>query len=162
MADHWSPSEAIRNAREAAGFSKAELGERLGPGLEWYNELEHDDAAAFTNLSLAHLSQLATVLNTTPGMLLIGPGAHAFSPNHSFRTLAAALKTHATVGALSVEALSKHLGLPLGDALDDPEDFWNLTVNQLRALSAAVEMDWGSLLCGGLPITDQHPQKKRA
>ena len=132
----WSPAKAIRAAREAMGLGKEELAERLGPGLEWYNELERDDAAAFTNISLAHLTVLATVLDTSPRALLVGPAAPTPIAGHSFRALATALQARAKASGLSVEELSDRVGWPLSDALEDSEDFWNLTVEQLQAASA--------------------------
>jgi transcriptional regulator with XRE-family HTH domain len=158
----WSPARAIRAAREAAGVSAADLAARLGPGLEWYNELERDDAAALATVSLAQLTVLATFLSTTPRALLSGSIAPGPDPANSFRALADALRAYGAANGVTVEALGNRVGYPLRDALEDPEDFWNLTVDQLKAASAVVGMDWVSLLSGGLPIMYQHlPQHLR-
>jgi hypothetical protein len=131
---------------------KEELAARLGPGVEWYDALESGKGTAISDLSLAHLSYLAGLLRTTPHALLIGPVAREPEPL-SFRALAAALRTQADDIGISMEELGTRLGWDLRYAVDDSEEFWNLTIAELQRLCAAVGMDWTALLSGGHPVS---------
>ena len=147
----WSPANAIREARQAAGLDKETLAALLGPGLAWYERLESRDDAVFSDLSLAHLSILAGLLDTTPRALLAGP-ASPESGALSFRSLAAALQARAEATGTSLDELGARAGWDLRDAVVDPEECWNLTVAQLQKLAQEVGMDWTALLSGGLPV----------
>jgi hypothetical protein len=132
-------------------MTKEELGARLGPGVEWYEALESGEGTAISDLSLAHLSYLAGLLRTTPHALLTGPLAREPEPM-SFRALAAALRARADDIGISMEELGTRLGWDLHYAVDDSEEFWNLTVAELQRLCAEVGVDWAAVLSGGHPV----------
>jgi hypothetical protein len=70
----------------------------------------------------------------------------------SCRALAAALRARAEDIGVSVEALGDRLRCDLRYAVDDSEEFWNLTVAELQRLCTEVGMDWTALLSGGHPV----------
>ena len=147
--DRWSPAQAIYRARIALALEPAEVAERVGPTLAWYEALERDDGAVLET-SLAHLTLLASVLHTSPQDLLLGPATSR--PKLTFRTLAAAVEAHARAHDLSIDELSARVRWDLSEAVVDTETFWNLTVDDLRRVAAEVGLDWVGLLSGGLPI----------
>lgn len=53
----------IKNARETAGLSHRQLGERIGRGSAWVEQLEHGDVAS---PDAAALARATAVLNLEP------------------------------------------------------------------------------------------------
>ncbi|MGI9041609.1 MAG: hypothetical protein ACR2HK_11040 [Gemmatimonadales bacterium] len=51
-------ADRLQAAREAAGLSEAEIGERMGLGLAWYRDLQQDDTELTGNISLGHLNRI--------------------------------------------------------------------------------------------------------
>jgi transcriptional regulator with XRE-family HTH domain len=133
-------------ARERAGLSEEEMGERVGIGVASYRDLESDDTEVFMCLSLAHLRVLGRILGVSPRILLLGEDAPVPGEPVSFSEISAHLNALRAAKGVTVDDLSDQVGWELRDVLVDPEKLWTFNVDGLRDLCRAIQADWVAAL----------------
>jgi transcriptional regulator with XRE-family HTH domain len=135
----------IRSFRVRAGKSKLELSERLGLNAAWYDDLEHDDHALVSTLTLFQAIDLASVLGV--GLHELVTDRPAPEERVPLAELPERIHDHIAREGISLENFEDQVGWTLGDFIESP-----LTVTAehpvefLQALSANLGIDWLALI----------------
>lgn len=143
-------NELIERARVRAGLTAEDLAERGGLPAAWYRDLEHDADEAYANLSLAHLSWLAHMLEVRPQELIL-PHDERVETDVTFDALSEALTRLYEARGGTLEDFSLYIGWDMADVLIDPEMFWNFNVDGLQDCSRAVGLDWRRAIPNSIP-----------
>ena len=135
------PAVRIRSHRVRAGKSPGEVARQLGLNEAWYQDLEHDDDALASTLTLFQAMELATAL---------GVRLHDLVPSDSVPArsiplvdLPALIDAHVARNGLSVEQFEEAVGWKLREFLRSP-----LTVAAeaplvfLQTLTEHLGIDW--------------------
>jgi transcriptional regulator with XRE-family HTH domain len=145
----------LRQLREKQGLAPEELARAAGITVEWYRDLETADAELDQNVSVRSVSRIASELGVNPSALYGGASAGAVSTYE----LASRIRTHLAQSGRSLEEFESQVGYAVGEALDEADKFGDFNADGLRAVSAAVNVNWfdvlDHLLDSGPPLDSQ-------
>lgn len=143
----WPPvARRVREARERLGWPLAQVAARLGMQTPEYWDIEFHDDEAYTCVSLAHLRQLAQLLEVPLEILLFGSDFERPPTRTSFATVAAGLRSLADRNGLTIEALGEQVGWELSPVMADPESLAHFNLAGLSDLCHAIGVDWVTVL----------------
>jgi transcriptional regulator with XRE-family HTH domain len=135
----------VRGLRVRAGKSKSDVAERLGLNAAWYDDLEHDDDALVSTLTLFQAIDLACVLGV--GLAELVGDDPPPDERLPLMELPARIRDHLAREGLALETFEGRVGWPLGDFLDSPLTVTaEVPVAFLQALSANLGVDWLALI----------------
>ena len=138
-------ADRLKAARAKAGLSAEVVGAHVGLGANWYWDLEAYDSELTSNVSLAHLSVLCDVLGTSPQDLILGAGSPPVG-TISFTELGTALNERMRQLGLTADELGQQVGWNVKDVVVDSEELWNFTLDGVRDLCRATDLDWKGIL----------------
>jgi len=144
----------LREARERAGLSLADLVARVGLTESYWSDAETDDTEITGNISLAVISVFCGVAGISSQHLLFGSEIPIPSPDRDFSDLSDALNDRITGEQLTVPEASQLVGWELRDVLIDSSEFWNFTVDGLRDTCGFAGISWPAIL----PLLDATPE----
>ena len=113
-----------------------------GINLESYYDLETSDGELDNAISVRSVARIASELGVKPSILYGGTSGGAISTND----FASLIRMHIDQSGQSLAEFENQVGYSLGEALADPEQFGDFNADGLRALSAAMGVNWFDLL----------------
>jgi transcriptional regulator with XRE-family HTH domain len=132
----------LRRLRETQGRTPQELAKAAGITVEWYYDLETHADELDNAISVRSVALIARELGVNPSLLYGGASGGAASTHQ----LASLIRKHLDESGQSLEEFETHVGYTVGAALGDPNKFGDCNADGLRALSAAVDVDWLDVL----------------
>lgn len=141
-------SERIRKAREKLGLSAEQVAEGLSLPVAWYRDLESYPDEVISNISLAHLQLLGGILGIDPRHILLGEKVSAPKERGNFQDVSTGLNRIMIEKGLDPDRLGEQVGWDVREVLIDSQELWNFTVDGLRDLCRAAEIDWLAVLPG--------------
>ena len=151
MTDKTKPAEMgaaerIKTLRLKSGRGEQELADELGITLHSYRDLEQHDEELESVVSLAQALKLANLLHTDLLALL---GETEIPVKMSIARVRAALNAQLGKSAEAKELMEDTLDWDLGPFLEGSEEWTTVyTVDFVRRLATAIEVDWQVLLAG--------------
>jgi transcriptional regulator with XRE-family HTH domain len=151
MTDKTKPAEIgiaerIKTLRLKSGRSELELANELGITLHSYGDLEQHDEELESVVSLAQALKLAKLLQTDLLTLL---GETEIPVKMSIARVRSALNAQLGKSAEAKELMEDTLDWDLGPFLEGSEEWTTVyTVDFVRRLATAIEVDWQVLLAG--------------
>jgi transcriptional regulator with XRE-family HTH domain len=132
----------LRQLRENRGLTPKELAKAAGITVEWYYDLETHDGELDHNVSVQSVSRIASELGVKPSTLYGGASGGAVSTHD----LASLVRTHLDQSGQSLAEFEDQVGWAIGEALADPDKIGEFCADELRAVSAAVNINWLDVL----------------
>jgi transcriptional regulator with XRE-family HTH domain len=151
MTDKTKPAEIgnaerIKALRLEAGRSEQELADELGITPHSYHDLEQHDEELESAVSLAQALKLANLLHTDLLTLL---GETEIPVKMPIARVRSALAAQLGRSAEAKELMEDTLDWDLGPFLEGSEEWTTVyTVDFVRKLATAIEVDWQVLLAG--------------
>jgi transcriptional regulator with XRE-family HTH domain len=151
MTDKTKPAEIgtaerIKALRLKSGRSEQELADELGITLHSYRDLEQHDEELESAVSLAQALKLANLLHTDLLTLL---GETELPVKMPIARVRSALNAQLGKSAEAKELMEDTLDWDLGPFLEGSEEWTTVyTVDFVRRLATAIEVDWQVLLAG--------------
>jgi transcriptional regulator with XRE-family HTH domain len=141
-----STAERIQALRLEAGRSEQELAVELGLTIHSYGDLERHDEELESAVSIAQALKLAKLLNTDLLTLL---GETEIPVKMPIARVRSALNAQLGNSAEAKELMDDTLNWDLGPFLEGSEEWTTVyTIDFVRRLAAAIEVDWQVLLAG--------------
>jgi len=141
--DGMTVNQLIRQRRESMGLSVEEMAVKLEMDAVSYHEVESRPEYPGHVLSLNQLYQLCAVLKTSPRDLFSDP-PHGQGPA-TFAELKETLLGQLAENRLSIGQFEANVGWEIKDFIDNPESALSWTIERLRAICAALGLDWRTL-----------------
>ena len=132
----------LKQLRESRGLTHAELAKVAGISVEWYYDLEAEDDDLDCNVSVGSVARIANKLGTKPSVLYGGASGRAVSTDH----LASLIREYIEQSGKSLEEIENQIGYGVATALANPDHFRNFNADGLRAVCAAVGVNWFDVL----------------
>ena len=132
----------LRETREARGLSQSDLAQALGLSDDSLWDLEAYDQELYSNLSLAELRRLATVLDVEPAYLLAAGRDSREAGPIGFGELTDLIRAHLASTRETAASFSESAGWDVEPALTDPKAIWNWCPDGLRDVCEALGVDW--------------------
>ena len=144
--EHMGIADRIGALRLESGRSELELANELGLTVDGYCDLEQQDTELESVLSIAQALKLAKLLGTNVLALLGEPEQPSKVPISRVST---ALAAHLGSSAEAKEALEDEIDWDLGPFLEGADEWRSVyTIEFIKKLAAAIEVDWQILLAG--------------
>jgi transcriptional regulator with XRE-family HTH domain len=141
-----STAERIRELREKTGRSEHDLASALGLTLHSYQALEQHDGELESSVSVAQAIKLADLLQTD---LLLLMGETEVPVQMPIARVRSALNGRLGKSAEAKELMEDTLNWDLGPFLEGSEEWTTVyTIDFVRQLAKAIEVDWQVLLAG--------------
>jgi len=139
-------AERIQALRAKAGLSEQELAGELGITIHSYRDLEQHDEEIETSISIAQALKLASLLKTDLLTLL---GETEIPVKMPIARVRSALNAQLGNSAEARELMEDTINWDLGPFLDGSVEWTTVyTVDFVRQLATAIEVDWQVLLAG--------------
>jgi transcriptional regulator with XRE-family HTH domain len=139
-------AERIQVLRLKSGRSEQELASELGLTIHSYSDLEQHDEELESAVSIAQALNLANLLHTDLLTLL---GETEIPVRMPIARVRAALNAQLGKSAEAKELMEDTLNWDLGPFLDGQEEWTTVyTIEFVRQLAIAIEVDWQVLLAG--------------
>jgi DNA-binding XRE family transcriptional regulator len=139
-------AERIQALRVKVGRSEQELASELGITLHSYRDLEQHDEEIETAISIAQALKLANLLHTDLLTLL---GETETPVKMPIARVRAALNAQLGKSAEAKEMMEDTINWDLGPFLEGSDEWTTVyTVDFVRKLATAIEVDWQVLLAG--------------
>ena len=151
MADQQKPfeigtAERIQALRVRSGRTEQELASELGLTIHSYSDLEQHDEELESAVSIAQALKLAKLLDTDLLTLL---GETEIPVKMPIARVRSALNAQLGNSAEARELMEDTLNWDLGPFLDGSEEWTTVyTIDFVRQLAIAIEVDWQVLLAG--------------
>jgi transcriptional regulator with XRE-family HTH domain len=141
-----STAERIQLLRVKSGRTEQELASELGLTIHSYSDLEQHDEELESAVSVAQALKLAKLLDTDLLTLL---GETEIPVRMPIARLRSALNAQLGNSAEAKELMEDTLNWDLGPFLEGSEEWTTVyTIDFLRRLALAIEVDWQVLLAG--------------
>jgi transcriptional regulator with XRE-family HTH domain len=139
-------AERIQALRVKSGRTEQELASELGLTIHSYSDLERHDEELESAVSIAQALKLAKLLDTDLLALL---GETEIPVKMPIGRVRAALSAQLGNSAEAKELLEDTLNWDLGPFLEGSEEWTTVyTIEFVRQLATAIEVDWQVLLAG--------------
>ena len=139
-------AERLQALRMKSGRSEQELASELGLTIHSYSDLEQHDEELESAVSIAQALKLAKLLDTDLLALL---GETEIPVKMPIGRVRAALSAQLGNSAEAKELLEDTLNWDLGPFLEGSEEWTTVyTIEFVRQLATAIEVDWQVLLAG--------------
>ena len=139
-------AERIQAFRLKAGRSEQELADELGITVHSYRDLEQHDEEIETAISIAQALKLANLLHTDLLALL---GETEIPVKMPIARVRSALNAQLGKSAEARELMEDTINWDLGPFLEGSDEWATVyTVDFVRQLATAIEVDWQVLLAG--------------
>jgi transcriptional regulator with XRE-family HTH domain len=144
--DDVRTSERIHDLRVKSGRTEQELADELGITVHSYRALEQHEEELESSVSIAQARKLAHLLGTDLLALL---GETEIPVKMPIARVRAALNAQLGKSAEARELLEDTINWDLGPFLEGSDEWTTVyTVDFVRQLAAAIEVDWQVLLAG--------------
>ena len=141
-----STAESIQALRVKSGRTEQELASELGLTIHSYSDLEQHDEELESAVSIAQALKLAKLLDTDLLTLL---GETEIPVKMPIARVRAALSAQLGNSAEAKELMEDTLNWDLGPFLEGSEEWTTVyTIEFVRQLATAIEVDWQVLLAG--------------
>jgi transcriptional regulator with XRE-family HTH domain len=145
-AGEMGAAERIQALRVKAGRTEQELATDLGLTIQSYRDLEQHDEELESAVSIAQALKLANLLHTDLLTLL---GETEIPVRMSIARVRSALNAQLGKSAEAKEWMEDTLNWDLSPFLEGSDEWTTVyTIDFLRQLAAAIEVDWQVLLAG--------------
>jgi transcriptional regulator with XRE-family HTH domain len=139
-------AERIHALRLKSGRSEQELAGALGVTIQSYRDLEQHDDELESSVSIAQALKLANLLQTN---LLTLMGETEIPVKMPIARVRSALNAQLGKSAEAKELMEETLNWDLGPFLEGSEEWATVyTIDFVRQLATAIEVDWQVLLAG--------------
>jgi transcriptional regulator with XRE-family HTH domain len=139
-------AERIQASRLKSGFSEQELAAKLGMTIQSYRDLEKHDEELEASASIFQALTLANLLHTDVLALLGEEEIPLKMPIGRVRSALAAQLGNSAEGR---EMMEDTINWDLGPFLDGSDEWTSVyTIQFIRQLAMAIEVDWQVLLAG--------------
>jgi transcriptional regulator with XRE-family HTH domain len=139
-------AERIHALRVNSGHSEQELASALGVTIQSYRDLEQHDDELESSVSIAQALKLADLLQTNLLTLL---GETEIPVKMPIARVRSALNAQLGKSAEAKELMEETLNWDLGPFLEGSEEWATVyTIDFVRQLATAIEVDWQVLLAG--------------
>jgi transcriptional regulator with XRE-family HTH domain len=139
-------AERIRALRLKSGRTEQELTSELGLTIQAYRDLEQHDEELESAVSIAQALKLASLLHTDLLTLL---GETEIPVRMPIARVRSALNAQLGNSAEAKELMEDTLNWDLGPFLEGSEEWTTVyTIEFIRQLATAIEVDWQVLLAG--------------
>jgi transcriptional regulator with XRE-family HTH domain len=139
-------AERIQVLRVKSGRTEQELASELGLTIHSYTDLERHDEELESAVSIAQALKLAKLLDTTLLTLL---GETEIPVKMPITRVRSALNAQLENSAEAKEAMEDTINWDLGPFLEGSEEWTTVyTIDFVRQLAIAIEVDWQVLLAG--------------
>jgi transcriptional regulator with XRE-family HTH domain len=146
MTPEVGTAERIQALRVKSGRTEQELASALGLTINSYSDLEQHDEELESAVSIAQALKLANLLDTDLVALL---GETEIPVKMPIARVRAALSAQLGSSGEAKELLEDTLNWDLGPFLDGSEEWTTVyTIEFVRQLATAIEVDWQVLLAG--------------
>lgn len=144
------PAARLQRLRMLAGKRPEDLAAVCGLTLPAYYDLEEDDQELYMAISLTELSLLSKELRISPEALFSDMGL----PGNRIRPGEVARRIRDVIGKrkLTLSEFEDEVGFSIGDSLEDSSRVWDWNVDCLRAVCAALGVDWRR----ALPLCEEY------
>ena len=143
---HAGVAAAFKQAREMSGLSQRELASTLGTSSRAIQAIEAEDRALFADYSPAEVKLIAEALGVAPEWLL---NCECGEPALGGAELLELIREGAQGNPRAVEEFELHVGWRVAPLLASPERLLaEVTVEALRGLLTALEIDWRRAVAG--------------
>ena len=139
-------AERFRKALERARLTASELARRSGVEETLYWDLELYDSEVFDCADIAHLPEIARLLQTPLMHLLFGEQPREMPALVSYAEVSARVREEAARRQGGIGALGDAVGWDLDDLVRDPEAIGQLNLVGLYDVCRAVGLDWVGVL----------------
>ena len=133
-------------ARETLGLTQDDVAALWGEQASMYGDLELLDSEVFEVISVQQIVDLASVLRTSPLVLLFGEDSPAPLPLTTYAEVVARLRAKMTNESISMDELGDRVGWDLVALLEDPTKLADLPIFGLHRICAEVGVDWATIL----------------
>jgi transcriptional regulator with XRE-family HTH domain len=140
----------LRQLRESQGRTHEELARAADITVESYYDLESYDSELDMAIAVIRVARIARGLGVSPSLLYGGTSKGAVSTHD----LASRIGKHLDQSGQSLKQFEDQVGYTIGEALADPEKFGECNADELRAVTAAVKVNWFDVLDH---LLDAHP-----
>ena len=146
MTPEVGTAERIQALRVKSGRTEQELASALGLTINSYSDLEQHDEELESAVSIAQALKLANLLETDLVALL---GETEIPVKMPIARVRAALSAQLGNSGEAKELMEDTLNWDLGPFLDGSEEWTTVyTIEFVRQLATAIEVDWQVLLAG--------------
>jgi transcriptional regulator with XRE-family HTH domain len=146
MTPEVGTAERIQALRVKSGRTEQELASALGLTINSYSDLEQHDEELESAVSIAQALKLANLLDTDLVALL---GETEIPVKMPIARVRAALSAQLGNSGEAKELMEDTLNWDLGPFLDGSEEWTTVyTIEFVRQLATAIEVDWQVLLAG--------------
>jgi transcriptional regulator with XRE-family HTH domain len=146
MTGETGPAERIQALRLKSGRTEQELARELGLTIDSYADLEQHDEELESAISIAQALKLANLLHTDLLTLL---GETEIPVKMPIARVRSALNAQLGKSAEAKELMEDTLNWDLGPFLEGLDEWTTVyTIEFVRQLATAIEVDWQVLLAG--------------
>jgi transcriptional regulator with XRE-family HTH domain len=139
-------AERIQTLRVKSGRTEQELASELGLTIQSYSDLEQHDEELESAVSIAHALKLAKLLDTDLLTLL---GETHIPVKMPIARVRSALNAQLGNSAEAKELMEDTINWDLGPFLEGSDEWTTVyTIDFVRQLATAIEIDWQVLLAG--------------
>jgi hypothetical protein len=139
------PGQRLKAARLNSKITPHKLAEIAHMSAAEYFDLEDFDDLSDA-CSLQVIKELLTALGTTPEFIFAPAGYVGDGAQFTFLLLKRAVEAHLADGNLTLDEFEDSVGWELKAFLKDPETAWHWNLDCLRAVCAALRVNWLPLL----------------
>jgi transcriptional regulator with XRE-family HTH domain len=150
---HPQCGDQLRDLRERAGLTIADVALVIGLNHDWVSDLEWHDSELYSNVSLAAIQRLARLLRTTVEHLLMLEDLPRVGDPVRFGEIVSRLRGHLRQSGKSAASFGDEVGWDIEGVLRDDEERWNWSPDGLRDIATGVAADW----IGALPAAGDIP-----
>jgi transcriptional regulator with XRE-family HTH domain len=132
----------IKRLREVKGLTHRELAKVAGINVESYYDLEQYDDELDRGVSVGGIARIAKELGVRPSIFYAGTSGGAVSTGE----LALLIRKRLELSGKALPEFETQVGYEVATALDNPDEFQEFDADSLRAVCAAVGVNWFDVL----------------